>query len=365
MMRIVIASSITIRGGAWRYIKDQAVGLRERGCDVTMALPAGASQLRSEAAKLGLRVQGTTPHTQTDIWHFHLADTYDPQVIRALPLARLVSRSVLITEHLPRSDASDPSVRADGQVQSFGAWPAKTALKRAQYAMCERVICPSESSRQFVLLRYGIDQRKVTTVPCGIPMSSLPPDPWPSGSPLFVGIGAIIVQKGFDVLIEAAALAREPWQAVIIGDGPHLTALQARASALRVPVRFTGWSNDVTPALASASALVAPSRWESSSYVAMEAMAQGRPVVATRVDGLSDIVVDGSTGLLVRPNDPKALAAALDRLASDPSFAQMLGRTSRERVKLFSFDAMVEALLSVYSDSLSRGLRTTTDRTRL
>jgi glycosyltransferase involved in cell wall biosynthesis len=92
-----------------------------------------------------------------------------------------------------------------------------------------------------------------------------------------------------------------------------------------------------------------PSRWESSSYVALEAGAVGRPVIATNVDGLNDIILPGVTGQLVSPNDPIGLAAALDEAAESPNVLQRWGLEGYRRVReLFTLDRMVDQTMDVY-----------------
>ena len=100
-----------------------------------------------------------------------------------------------------------------------------------------------------------------------------------------------------------------------------------------------------------------PSRWEACPYVALEAMAAGRPVVASAVDGLEDIVVPGETGMLVAPGSPAELTTALERLAGDRAFRRRLGEAGRARVeRMFGIDRMVAGTLAVYEDAIaSRG----------
>jgi glycogen(starch) synthase len=346
-VRIVLATTASSGGGVWRHVVDLATGLKDRGCEVEVALPAGATGLRGEAVALGLPLRDLLDRDPTDAFHLHLADTYDRRALAALALARRTARVVIVTEHLPRTDASDPSASLGAGAPTRGARAAKTAFKLAEYALCDRIVCVSEASRRFLMVRYGVRAHKVVTVPNGIAVTGAPLS-WPETSPHFVAIGAVIIQKGFDVLIEAAALAGAPWCVDVIGDGPHRSELASRAERRGLPVRFCGQRAEVGAALASASALVLPSRWEAWPYVAMEAMAAARPVVATRVDGLPEIVDDGRTGLLVEPEDPAALAGALDRLAGDRSLAQALGRAGYERVAGFGIDHMVDSVLAEY-----------------
>ena len=87
-------------------------------------------------------------------------------------------------------------------------------------------------------------------------------------------------------------------------------------------------------------------------------------MVASRVDGLPEIVDEGTTGILVDPGDPHALAGALDRLAGDPMLAEMLGAAGHERVKSFGLDGMVDAVLGVYEEALGSERRRATSGTR-
>lgn len=358
MMRIVLATTARQRGGVWRHITDVATGLRARGHDVEIDLVPTASLLREDAAARGLSVREASLRKAPDIWHLHLADTYCRDSLRSLVAARLSGAAVVVSEHLPRSDASDPSARSVGARSRPGSWVTKTAFKRFEFTLCDRVIAASESSRRFLLTRYGVPPRKVVTIPYGVRPGNVAPSS-PETPPRFVAVGSVIMQKGFDLLIEAADLAETPWSAEIVGDGPHLVELRERASRLGRSVCFVGWREDVAGALRSATALVVPSRWEAWPYVALEAMQQGVAVVATRVDGLSEIVDDGGTGLLVDPEAAGNLASALDRLAGDPRLAQTMGRNGQRRVALFDEESMLDGLVQVYTSTRSR--RRTTD----
>jgi len=157
----------------------------------------------------------------------------------------------------------------------------------------------------------------------------LPPDP-----PLrLIAAGRLSPEKGFDVLIEAMRIALDHGLDVrldIVGSGPERRSLSTLAAPLGERVRLI-------PALPHAElmrrlddvhALVAPSRREGLGLVALEAFARGRPVVASRVGGLAETVVDGVDGFLVPPEDPTALAAALARLPIDMPAGEALLRHS-------------------------------------
>jgi glycosyltransferase involved in cell wall biosynthesis len=170
-------------------------------------------------------------------------------------------------------------------------------------------------------------------------------------------IGAMHLLKGYDLLLEATAVAVEPWQLVIVGDGPERARLEAKTAALPPGrfVTFAGWQVDPTNAVLGADVLCAPSRYESFSYVIIEAMALARPVVATAVDGAPEAVSDGVTGRLVPAEDPPSLAAALDELARDPKGRIGMGREGRARVAAeFEVTQMVRRTLQLYTQVRER-----------
>ncbi len=168
---------------------------------------------------------------------------------------------------------------------------------------------------------------RLKVIHCGIDPAAFPDDPVPPppGGPHLVAIGRMAGQKGLALLIEAVALARKRnpgLHLTLVGDGPLRPALQAQVAAagLMSQVTFAGWQDDagVRAALARAQALVLSSFAEGLPVVAMEAMAAGRPVIATAIAGIPELVIPGETGWLVPAGDPIALAAAIHALAMTP-----------------------------------------------
>jgi glycosyltransferase involved in cell wall biosynthesis len=120
-------------------------------------------------------------------------------------------------------------------------------------------------------------------------------------------------------------------------------------------VRFLGYRKDVALILAASDVFALPSLWEGMSNAVLEAMAAGKPVVATAVDGAVDQVLPGESGLLVPPGDADALAQALLDLARDPRKAQEMGIKGRERVRReFSLDRMTDAYIELYRRLLEK-----------
>jgi glycosyltransferase involved in cell wall biosynthesis len=180
---------------------------------------------------------------------------------------------------------------------------------------------------------------------------------------VLLSLATLVRRKGLDVLLDALARAKgtgapglEAW---IAGEGPEREALEAQAERLhlREDVRFLGRRDDAAELLAGCDVFVLPSRREGLGVSALEAMAARRPVVASRVGGLADAVLDGETGLLVEPGDPEALASAISRLARDPGLRGRLGEAGRARLAQgFLAPQMVSAYEKLYR-SVLEGVR--------
>jgi phosphatidylinositol alpha-1,6-mannosyltransferase len=159
--------------------------------------------------------------------------------------------------------------------------------------------------------------------------------------PLVVFVGRLVADKGVDDLIEAVALLPEV-QAAVVGTGQHLDAARRLAAERGVAdrIEFVGWADpgDVPAWLAAADVVLAPSRigrdgWQEGQGLSIiEAMAQGRPVVATATGGIPETIEDGVSGVLVAPEDPPALARAVSALLADPEEAAAIGERARARV---------------------------------
>ncbi len=179
------------------------------------------------------------------------------------------------------------------------------------------------------------------------------------GARVSLTMAALVRRKGIDVLIDAIRLLRErnaTWHAWIAGEGPEQRSLEqaVKAAGLEDCVHFLGWRSDKADLLREVDAFVLPSRREGVGVAALEAMAAGVPVVASRVGGLAQAVVDGETGILVEPEQPQELADALQALGGDPALGMRLGSNGRRRVvELFAADKQAEQYVEVYDDVLA------------
>jgi glycosyltransferase involved in cell wall biosynthesis len=184
--------------------------------------------------------------------------------------------------------------------------------------------------------------------------------PWPipsSGRPIVLAVGRLAAQKGFGVLVEAAAAWQdlEPVPLVVIaGDGPLAGELRARAAEFGVDVLFLEHRGDVPALLAAADVFVLPSRWEGQPLVLQEALRAGTPIVATRVGGIPGLTGQ-DTALLIPPQDAGALAAAVRAVLTDPPLAAALRVAAVTRAAALPSEAeAVSAALDAYA-SLRRG----------
>lgn len=192
---------------------------------------------------------------------------------------------------------------------------------------------------EWVVVRNGIDVERFA-VDATTPAAARRRLGLDEGRPLVGAVGRLEARKGHDDLLRAVArlgargAAALP-QVALVGDGPEREALASLAHALGIGhvVLFVGTVTDVRPWLAAMDAFVLPSREEGSSNAALEAMACGRPVIATAVGGTEELIEDGRTGLIVAPRDPVALATALATVLDAPEHAARLGGAARRVVE--------------------------------
>jgi len=164
-------------------------------------------------------------------------------------------------------------------------------------------------------------------------------------------LAALVARKGLDLLLAAVAAQDARCVLLVAGDGPERAALVARAQALGLGprARFLGARDDKAELLAACDVFALPSRAEGLGVAALEAMAAGRAVLATRVGGLGEAVRDDETGLLVPPEDVPALTAALARLVREPALRARLGAAGPARVADgFAAEEMVRAYEQLY-----------------
>lgn len=176
---------------------------------------------------------------------------------------------------------------------------------------------------------------------------------------VFICVARFAPQKAHEILLRAVSKARETDPSIKLllvgddpfGDGRQRTEAEARRLELGDAAVFAGIRRDVPRLMAAADVFTMASRWEGLGLVFLEAMSTTRPILSTNVSAIPEVVVDGETGLLVPPDDPEALAAAMVRLAGDPDLRARLAAAGHVRVlERFGLDRMVDETLAVYRE---------------
>lgn len=209
-------------------------------------------------------------------------------------------------------------------------------LRRYGYGLLDHVVAQTRPSAQWIERHTRARDVRVIPNPCGLPGEETPAalTGLPAVAPVLLGVGRLVPQKRFDLLI--GALASNPqalagWHLVLVGEGPLKAELEQRAASagLADRVHFPGRTPDVGGWYRRAGIFSLSSDFEGYPNALLEAMARGLPVVATDCEtGPADLVEDGVNGLLVSPGDQRALAEALALLAGDGELRARLGKAA-------------------------------------
>ncbi|MBM9466908.1 glycosyltransferase family 4 protein [Nakamurella leprariae] len=292
-----------------------------------------------------------------DLVHAHQGED-----LVALPLALLAARRagcpLVVTLHTSvrlTVAASGPKLTA---VRVVGG-PLESAALRA----ADAVIALTSATAD----RLGDVRDRTVVIPSGADAGRFPASPGPllAGvpGPIVLYLGRLARQKSVPTLVEAfgrmTTPAVGPPSLVIVGDGPDAPRVAAAIDALPGDVRsrvhrFGFRPHDEVPALlAAADLLVLPSIYEEMGSILVEALSAGLPVVASRVGGIPQVVRDGTTGLLVPPEDPAALATAIGRVLADPELAGRMRAASLQAARRYDWTELSGQVLEVYEAALS------------
>lgn len=254
----------------------------------------------------------------------------------------------------------------------------RSAVEEEIMRFADRIVAATPLDKAQMVELYGADPSKIEVIPCGVDLDMFRPIPRQEakayiGGPvadcrMILFVGRLDPVKGLDTLLEAMCeLTRQmqPEEArryclvVIGGDAESAAEIMSSADCLEdlkkrfdLPdlVLFLGsQAQDTLPYYYSAAEVcVIPSRYESFGMVALEAMACGTPVIASRVGGLTFTVQDGITGFLVPERDPKALAAKLKLILSDPELRDQMGRQALAAAQRFSWGEIADRIVALY-----------------
>ncbi|MCZ7589610.1 MAG: glycosyltransferase family 4 protein [Gaiella sp.] len=346
--------------GAENHLLLLLPALRARGWDVGVAMlhehEPGAEEFAARLELDGVPVERVP-----------LRRTLDPRAFRRILRRARRERPAILHTHLVHADfhglpagrlARVPVlVSTKHGFNPFRERRAFAAADRGVAALADVHVAISAGLARYLAEREGFDPASFEVVHYGIEAG---PEPAPlSGEPRLAIVGRLIPIKGHDVLLRSLAAARDAVPGLtleVAGDGPLEGELRATAARLGLEdaVSFLGRVAPAAPVFERANVVVVPSFGEGFGMVALEAMERGRPVVASTVGGLPEIVDDGRTGILVPPGDADALAAALVDLVRDPARAAAMGAAGRARaLGEFAQERCTDRIEALYETALS------------
>jgi glycosyltransferase involved in cell wall biosynthesis len=278
-----------------------------------------------------------------------------PDILHALHLTSYGFLSVLCDVHPTLVSVWGTDVLEAPRLSPFHYFITRFALRRADHITATGLHLAEAATR------YAPAGKPVTVVPYGVDLREFRPRPREARSEVVIGaVARLSKEKGLHSLLEAFAIVarrRAEARLVLAGDGPERRRLERLAARLGLGerVRFLGEvpHEEVPQVLQGLDIFAMPSTYEGFGVAALEAEAMEVPVIASRIHGIPDVVVDGETGLLAPPRDHKALAAALDRLASDADLRRRLGRAGRAFVaEHYSWEENTAQMEALYRAAL-------------
>jgi glycosyltransferase involved in cell wall biosynthesis len=362
--RIVLVITLAEVGGAQTYVVSLLPALTDR-FDVVVAAH-GQGPVREAAIAARARY--------TPLEHVRRPINPVRDLLGLIELVRLLRRERPDIVHASSSKAGVLArlaarfVRVPIRVFTVHGWAflAYSGLSSRLYHWADRLvrplttttICVSEGEQAAGLEANTCDGERTVVIPNAVDVSAAPQSQHDRATPVIVAVGRLKAPKDFITLVRAFSVLRpRSFEALIVGEGPDRRELEQEIHRLGLAarVRLAGERSDVPELLARADVFVLSSESEGFPVSVLEAMAAGLPVVASRVGGVPEAVLDGRTGLLVRPGDPAELAAALERLVAEPALRRRLGAAGRARAEeCFDLERFRRAHVELYSRELAR-----------
>jgi glycosyltransferase involved in cell wall biosynthesis len=372
-IRVVEVLATGTSGGAQEHLISLVSRLDPARYDVSVvALSAGSAVRKLERAGVAVLVidepddaiavgilAAHLAEVRPDVVHAHMyrAETIAARAVIALGGAGQRRPYLVATIHSSRVRSDEDQAALLELTRQFDRLIAVSRAIEVKLAHEGRDIVPIS------LIRNGVDlQRYDDQEPCCTLHEEYGMEP---GSKIVGVVARLEPEKGHPTLLEAwpAVLRGVPdAYLLVVGEGSRRDALEAQARELRIAHRivFTGRRDDVPAVTAALDVAVLPSYREAQGLSILEALALSRPVVASNVGGIPEMIEDGVTGMLVPPHDAPALAAAIVRLLTDHPYADMLGRAGHDLVHdRFCIELMVSATATIYDEG-ARAVRPST-----
>jgi glycosyltransferase involved in cell wall biosynthesis len=366
-MKVLHVITDTNIGGAGRYLLNLLSEPAFKGVEVLVACPEGELAKRLDAMGLHrIPISGRDVSYSSRLTRElgEIIDEHRPDLVHTHSslsgriAARLRGTPIVYTKHnlvrIPDEKGVLPPRAGFGK-----RWLNRLLAN----VLADRIIAVSEGVRKD-LAESGVKPAMIATIPNGIDLT--PYVRRQAGGKRGFRVGTVARlhrQKALDVMLEAAklVLSSEPAARFVIGGtGPMEAELKAKIKELRLEpyVKMAGFVSDVPDFLSKLDVYVLSSDYEGLPLAVLEAMGAGLPVASTAVGGVPEAVVDGQSGFLVPPRQPKALAQAIVRLLVDPDLARQMGIAGRSRAEeLFDAKVMAEKTVKVYRRAVARRRR--------
>ncbi len=370
-LSILLLGTQMATGGAQKVLLDQARWFHERGYKVSVIFLYDKEGLHEKwqaftPVKIinlqafrghGKGLGNIFPFIQglISLWSFLRREkidvietfTHDSNMV-ALPIAWLARVPVRIATH-------------HGVIEGFSRWRMFIHSWMVNHNIAHKLVAVSQKTRE-VSLSEGVREERIAVITNGI--VTLPIESrsrlevreeagMDVNDLMLVSVGRLVYQKAHEVLVACMPVVLKEFpnaKVLIFGEGPLRTDLQAQIEKLDLSnsVKLTGKTDQIARYLASADVFVMPSRWEGLPIALLEAMSAGLPSVATKVEGVDEVLLEGEHGLFVPVENPQALAQAILQLLRDPQARSRMGAAARLHISTkYTVDRMCEQYLDL------------------
>lgn len=372
-MNVLQVTKGALMGGGERHVLTLLEGFSKADIKVFLVVFT-EGRLAEAARRLGIPVYVFRKRFRGDIWPLfrlirlirrHRIDIVHTHLVSGNLYGRLAGKiagvkGIVTTLHHSHKDAMGHFILPFMQALFFQGDIRMGALS-------DRLITPSDNLKEQLVDGSHINPAKLVTIPNAINMADTRIDTATvtacrtslaiaSGESVIGMVGRLVSVKNFDIFIKAARLVIDRGMTarfLIIGEGPLRTELETMTKTLNVAdcFIFTGFRNDVFPLVAMMDLFVLCSASETNPIALMEAMAIGRPVVATDVGGVAELIDHGTDGWLCPANDANALADAICHLLAHPDHALTMGQKARDKIaRHYALEPITDRLMTLYRE---------------
>ncbi len=356
-------------GGAERVIADTALGLDRKKYEASVWCVTRGGETATELSEKGIEVK----ILGISNYHNPLSTFKMTRLLKAAKpdIVHTHGYFASVIGRLAAKRAGTPVILAHVHSTYWEYKKRHIMIERRLSRFTQKIICCSKAVENFVQNTEKITDNKTIVIYNGVDEERFYPLQSPASIRAEFGldeeaavvgtVSSLTPHKGHEYLIQAASLVLDtlpPVKFLIVGDGPLRKRLEEQAKELNIhsSVIFTGKRKDIPEILSLLDVFVLPSHTREGLGIAIiEAMAAERPVVATDIGGIPEVVDDGETGVLVPPEDTEALSKAIITLLQDPPRAKTMGEKGRTRIKeMFTTTKMLSEIEHVYQSLTSQ-----------